>query len=76
MQEVSISEFRNHLPEYLNRIEAGEEIWITRRGRVVARVHPVRDPRADAKTRLKALRGVARVGDVVAPVDADWEASR
>ena len=76
MQEVSISEFRNHLPEYLNRIEAGEEIWITRRGRVVARVHPVRDPRADAKARLKILRNVAWVGDVVTPVDVDWESCR
>lgn len=76
MQAVSISEFRNHLPEYLNRIEAGEAIWITRRGRVVARVDPVTDPRTEAKRRLAALRNVARVGDVVAPLDVAWEASR
>ena len=76
MQEVSVSEFRNHLPEYLNRIEAGEAIWITRRGRIVARVDPVRDLRAEAKLRLSSLRGAARVGDVVTPLDVAWEASR
>lgn len=75
MQEVSVSELRNHLPEYLARVESGEAIWITRRGRIVARVDPVTDPRAEAKRRLATLRGVARVGDVVTPLDVPWEAS-
>jgi prevent-host-death family protein len=75
MQEVSVSDLRNHLPEYLARVESGEAIWITRRGRVVARIDAVTDPRAEAKRRLAALRSVARVGDVVTPLDAAWEAS-
>jgi prevent-host-death family protein len=74
MQEVSVSDLRNHLPEYLARVESGEAIWITRRGRVVARLSPVRDLSAEAKIRLSALRAVARVGDVVTPLDVSWEA--
>jgi prevent-host-death family protein len=75
MHQVNVSEFRNHLPEYLARAEAGEEILVTRHGQVVARLSPARDPRADAKGRLEQLRLRARVGDVVSPVEASWEAA-
>ena len=43
MQEVNVSELRNHLPEYLARAELGEEILVTRRGRVIARLASVID---------------------------------
>ncbi len=76
MHEVNVSDLRNHLPEYLARAEGGEEILVTRRGRVVARLVAARDTRADAKEQLAGLRGTARVGDVVSPVDADWDAAR
>ena len=73
MQEVNISELRNHLPEYLARAELGEEILVTRRGRVVARLSAAKDHRAEAKRQLEALRARARVGDVVTPVGEVWE---
>jgi prevent-host-death family protein len=76
MPEVNISELRNHLPQYLSRAEAGEEILVTRRGRVVARLAPARDTRALAREQLAGLRKRARVDDVVSPVEADWEAER
>ena len=76
MHEVNVSELRSHLPEYLARIEAGEEILVTRRGRVIARLCAPPNARADARSRLQALRSRARVGDVVTPVDEDWEAAR
>lgn len=74
MSEVSISELRSHLPEYLARAESGEEILVTRRGRVVARLSAAKDGRAGAKERLAALCGRARVGDVVSPIPATWDA--
>jgi prevent-host-death family protein len=74
VQEVSVSELRNHLPEYLARAERGEEILVTRRGRVVARLSAAQDHRAAAKRQLEALRARARVGDVVSPVGEVWEA--
>ena len=43
MQTVNTTEFRQRLPNYLRRAEAGEEIRITPRGRVVARLLPEDD---------------------------------
>jgi prevent-host-death family protein len=42
MQTVSVAETKAHLSEVLSRVEAGEEVVITRRGRPVARLAPVR----------------------------------
>jgi len=42
METVSVAETKSHLSELLARIERGEEIVITRRGRPVARLSPVR----------------------------------
>jgi prevent-host-death family protein len=76
MQTVNVSDLRNHLPEYLSRAEAGEEIEVTRRGEVIARILPALDKRQAAKLRLAALRARASVGDVLSAADADWEAAR
>ncbi len=76
MLEVKVSDLRTHLPEYLDRAESGEEILVTRRGRVVARLTSARDARARAKEQLAALRDQAHVGDVLSPIEADWEVSR
>ncbi len=40
MNGVSLSAAKNRLSELIHRVEAGEEIAITRRGRVVARLVP------------------------------------
>jgi len=74
MPEINVSELRNHLPEYLARAEAGEEILVTRRGRVIARLSAAQGTPDEAKRRLDALRLQARVGDVVSPIEAVWEA--
>jgi prevent-host-death family protein len=76
MREVNVSDLRTHLPEYLARAEGGEEILVTRHGRVIARLIAARDKRADARAQLAALRGKARVGDVISPVESEWEADR
>jgi prevent-host-death family protein len=41
MTEVGIRELRNRLSQYLERIQAGEEVVITDRGRAVARMVPL-----------------------------------
>ena len=40
MKEVGAFEAKNRLGQLLDRVEAGEEILITRRGKVVARLVP------------------------------------
>jgi prevent-host-death family protein len=38
--EVNVKELREQLAHYIAQVEAGEEIVITRRGKVVARLAP------------------------------------
>lgn len=74
MREVNVTELRNHLPAYLGTVAAGEELLVTARGMVVARLLPPLDPKAVAKDRLLALRERCRVGDVTSPIEEPWEA--
>jgi len=53
MRTVSVAETKAHLSQVLSRVEAGEEVVITRRGRPVARLAPVR----------KALQPVPSLSD-------------
>jgi len=74
MIKVNITEFRNHLPNYLGRVKKGEEVLLTSRGKVIARMSPVADERLPAREQLMSLRGKCRIGDVMAPIDEVWEA--
>ncbi|MBK5965870.1 hypothetical protein CCR95_17750 [Thiocystis minor] len=76
MQMIDITELRSHLPDYIARAAAGEEIMVTRRGEAVVRLMPVKDRRAAAKEQLARLSAGALVGDVVSPVEADWSAAQ
>ena len=40
MHDIALFEAKNRLSELIHRVEAGEEIAITRRGKVVARLVP------------------------------------
>lgn len=60
--EVSAYEARNRLSALLTRVEAGEEVVITRRGRPVARLIPAiaRHDRVEAKRAADALVAATR----------------
>lgn len=45
MSTVTVAEAKAHLSEVLDRVERGEEIVITRRGKPVARVSQVQPPK-------------------------------
>lgn len=76
MQTVNTTEFRQHLPNYLRRAEAGEEIRITSRGRVIARLLPEDDQAAAARQRLDALQGQVCLSDVESPSGEEWNAEK
>ena len=63
MDDVALYEAKNRLSELINRVEAGEEIAITRRGKIVARLVPPAPAKVDRKARdaVAALRS-AREG--------------
>lgn len=60
MADIGAFEAKTHLSELLDRVEQGEELVITRRGRAVARLVPIADAArtraTQAVTRLRTLR--------------------
>ena len=58
MNDVALYEAKNRLSELIHRVEAGEEIAITRRGKVVARLVGPELQKAEQRARdaVSALR--------------------
>jgi prevent-host-death family protein len=73
MQSVNTTELRNHLPKYLADVTNGDEILVTYHGKTIARILPVRDERLEAKKLLLQWRKTCAIGDVISPLDEDWE---
>jgi prevent-host-death family protein len=74
MSSVNVTELRQHLPEYLKQVQAGEEISITLHGKTIARIVPeAKESKRDAALhRLNALRGTVIVGDILSPLVEEW----
>jgi prevent-host-death family protein len=53
MVTVNLAQAKAHLSELLDKVEAGEEVVITRRGRAVAHIRPA--ARAKKPLRLREL---------------------
>jgi prevent-host-death family protein len=75
-QAINITELRQNLPSYINRVEAGESFLVTVRGKVVARIQPAIDPAEAAYQRLLSYRGKGWIGDVLTPLDEEWTGDR
>ncbi len=52
MTEVSVRELRSNLTGYLRRIEQGERVTVTRRGKPVATLEPIAQPASDVDAAL------------------------
>jgi prevent-host-death family protein len=69
MTTVGASEAKTHLAQLLDRVEHGESITVTKRGRAVARLVPVDRPTGDvdgvAAALRQACRGARRGADTV-----------
>lgn len=73
MHCVSVSDLRQNLPAFLKRVQAGEQLQITSRGRVIARIEPKRDAAEEARQWLLTFRDRVSLGDVVHAVpDLEW----
>ncbi len=76
MSEVPIRELRNHGGEVIDRVERGERVTITRDGRRVAELRPLRRPGAKASVLVQRWSGLPLVdperfrSDVDQAVDA------
>lgn len=76
MNQVNVTELRNHLPRYLSSVQKGNEILITSHGVVIARIVPPADTQKEAKAELLKLRKRCKVGDVISSTDESWEADK
>jgi prevent-host-death family protein len=72
MKTVKASEFKAKCLKLMDEVaETGEPIIITKNGKPVSQLAPYREKR---KSAFGALRGSIIIkGDIVAPVDVDWE---
>lgn len=78
MDSVNVTELRQHLPAYLERVRSGERVLITSRGVVIAELAPpaaAPDEVAQARARLKhsLLRYDSPFDPVLAP--GEWDAN-
>ena len=72
---VPVTEFRARCTQLLDGVEhSGEALVITRRGRPVARLVPIRDATPAPVTLFGAMRGrVTTQQDLVAPTGEAWD---
>ena len=75
MQTVSKSQFKAQALEYLREVERKKQpLVITHAGKPVAKVIPYKD-KSDQEAILKSLKGtVTYHGDIVEPLDVEWDA--
>lgn len=73
MKVIGVRELRQNASKYLARVEAGEELSVTVRGRLVARLVPVTatDRTRDALIASGALKPARRRGGLASLATAD-----
>ncbi len=74
MSKVNVTELRQNLPAYLVEVQKGREIEVTSRGKVIARIVAGSETHEQARDRLLAARKRCRIGDVLSPTGAAWDA--
>ncbi|KAA0237135.1 MAG: type II toxin-antitoxin system Phd/YefM family antitoxin [Dehalococcoidia bacterium] len=71
-REVPIGEFKARCLALVEEVKStGEEIVLTKRGKPVAKVVPV-----ETESWKDLIGGIVWQGDIVSPIDAEWEAER
>ena len=76
MEKVGISTLRENLSIFLKKVQKGQVITITSRGREMARLVPVEDKRQKSREILRGLGKNAFIGDILSPIDEEWEAMK
>ena len=76
MTSIAASHFRAHLPEYLHKAQNGETTYITSHGKKIACLTPVENPQQQARKRLDAIKSQCYIGDIITPIDMEWEAMK
>ncbi len=83
MKTATVEDFTAHVADYLGCVEAGEEVTLSREGRVVARMSPAQSPaqakppvaKPDFKARFLAMWGADALASTES-VSAQFETLR
>ena len=73
MHSIAVSEFRANIMKVLKDVEHGSNVNITSRGKVVAKLVPPDFTQENARKKLKEISKEAVLGDVISPIDSQWE---
>lgn len=76
MREISASKFKAECLRLMDEIAAsGEEIVITKKGKPVVRMGPIRP--AGRKSLYGLFAGEMEIiGDIISPIDVEWNAMK
>lgn len=79
MKSVKVTELRQNLPAYLARVQKGERVRVTSRGKIIAEITPPSGTAEEAKAARLRLRGtVLRYEQPLDPVidPQEWDVNR
>ncbi len=76
MEKIGVSTLRENLSIFLKKVQKGQVISITSRGHEMARLVPVEDKRKKSREILRELGKSATIGDILSPIDEEWEAMK
>ena len=76
MEKVGISNLRENLSIFLKKVQKGQVITITSRGHEMAKLVPVEDKKEKSRKLLRKLAKNAVIGDILSPIDDEWEAMK
>ena len=71
MDEVTIRELRNHGGDVVDRVAAGERLIVTRDGRPVAELRPVRSSGTSSSVLLSRWRRLPALDEASLRIDLD-----
>ncbi len=76
MEKIGISTLRENLSIFLKKVQKGQVITITSRGHEMARLVPVEDKKEKSREFLLKLGKNSTIGDILSPIDEEWEAMK
>jgi prevent-host-death family protein len=79
MDDVKVTELRQNLPAYLDKVRRGQRIKVTSRGKVIAEIVPPTADKGETDAARARLRGsVLEYERPLEPVfdSAEWEMNR
>lgn len=81
MEDVKVTELRQNLPEYLAKVQRGERVRVTSRGKVIAEIAPPSASRGRAevaRARKLLKNSVLRYDNPLEPAfdPQEWEVNR